>query len=277
MTLDTIIIDENPISRELLIELYGKHTEINIIGSFSSCQGALEYAKEQRVDFAPIDLSTSFKCNIDFGSSLRRLNRGTILTYFVSSPEQCFEAVKSKADYCVLKPFDCDDIEESVRHAVALSNANHFAIELNMFGKFVVLYNGKAVDFKSPKAKELFALCADHCGADVSIEEAVDKLWSDRPYDDKVKGLYRRAVMNIRRTMEQYNIENVFFANRGVCKINPTNIKCDYYRYKNAPLANAHLYNDEYLNDYSWAEEKSAMLHFQNESLLYMLKNENKN
>lgn len=272
MTLDTIIIDENPISRELLHELYAKFPELNILKSLSSYRSAFEYIKNHKVDFALINLSSSYKSEIEFGVSLRSLNREAILIYFVSSPEQCFEAVKAKADYCILKPFENEDIKASVRHAVALNNANYFSVELHMFGKFGVFHNGRAVDFRSFKAKELFALCADHCGADVTIEEAADKLWSERPYDEKVKGLYRKAVMNIRRTMDEHNIENVFFATRGSCKINPTNIKCDYYRYKSAPLANIQLYNGEYLNDYSWAEEKAATLHFQKENLLSIIK-----
>ncbi len=43
--------------------------------------------------------------------------------------------------------------------------------------------DGNLVKFRNAKAKELLALCVDHRGGEVTMEEAIDKLWEDRDCD----------------------------------------------------------------------------------------------
>lgn len=265
MTLNTIIISSDEGSLERLCTLANLTDKLNVFDSFSS----FDTLSERTADFVLIELSAqNYIKEIEFGNSLRLIDTGIVLFYIVSSPQQCYAAVKSGADFCIFPPVGEAEIKDIAERAYALSHMSKCRTEIHMFGKFGVFKSGKAVKFISGKSKELFALCADHCGADVTIEEAADKLWGDRPYDEKVKALYRKAVMNIRRTMKENHIDNVFSVNRGSCKINPPNVKCDYYRYKSAPNANLQLFTGEYLSDYSWAEETAATLHFQKLAIL---------
>lgn len=265
MTLNTVIISSDKPGLERLCSLAKLTGKLNVFASFSS----FNTLAERTADFVLIELSDSnYAKGIKYGSSLRLIDPGVVLFYIVSSPEQCYAAVSSGADFCILPPIGEAEIKDIADRAYALSHMTNCRTEIHMFGKFGVFKGGKAVKFISGKSKELFALCADHCGADVTMEEAADKLWSDRPYDEKVKALYRKAVMNIRRTMEDNHIDNVFYASRGTCKINPINVRCDYYRYKSAPDVNLQLFTGEYLSDYSWAEETAATLHFQKLTIL---------
>ena len=83
--------------------------------------------------------------------------------------------------------------------------------------------------FSNKKAKELLALCVDNKGGVVTMEEAVDKLWENRLYDEKVKNLYRRAVMDLNKIFSTYGIKDVFVKKRAACWINYANVDCDYY------------------------------------------------
>lgn len=266
---DTILTDKNELALDMMEKLCSLSPEINLIGSFQSYGSALEFAKNRKINFALIDYPEDDEQAIAFGQELRRINGSVVLIYLITRPLQTFEALKIKADFCLIKPFSKGDFKDALRRACTLNTPHNLPTEFHMFGKFSVIHEGCAVDFKSSKAKELFALCADHCGTEVTMEEAADKLWGDRPYDDRVKALYRKAVMNIRRALEQYNIDDVFYVNRGSCGINPFNISCDYYKYRSAPQANYQLYNEGYLSDYSWAEEKAAMLFFQKKKFLH--------
>ncbi|MCQ4022967.1 MULTISPECIES: hypothetical protein [unclassified Ruminococcus] len=265
---NTILISKNELCLDLMSQLCSEHLEINVLGKYASYMQALKLAQGRTVDFALIDYPDGDEDAIEFGTSLRRLNSSVVLIYFITQPQQSFEAVKIRADFCLIKPFSKYEFRGAVRRAYVLNKSSGCPVVMHMFGKFGVFCDGRAVKFKSNKAKELFALCADHCGAEVTIGEASDKLWGERPYDDKVKALYRKAVMNIRRTLEEYDIQNVFLVKRGSCGINPNNISCDYYKFRRSPIANIELYNGEYLSDYSWAEERAAMLHFQKTRLI---------
>ncbi len=133
-------------------------------------------------------------------------------------------------------------------------------IQVRTFGRFEVFAGSHAIDFHSAKAKELFALCIDHAGGSVSIAEAVDKLWGNRPFDEKVKKLYRKAVMTINKTFEMHGIRNVFLTSRGSCRVNTETIKCDYFLFLKRLDDGWATFSGEYMTEYDWAEETLARL-----------------
>lgn len=128
---------------------------------------------------------------------------------------------------------------------------------LRAFGRFDVFADGRLVDISSAKAKELLALCVDHCGGDVTMEEAIDKLWEDRACDQRSKNLYRKTVSYLRHLFEDLGCPEVFSSARGRCHLNRELVECDYYRYLSGGDA---LFAGEYLSNYAWAEETAAWL-----------------
>lgn len=275
--INTILVEENQLCLELLSELCGQCSDLNPVHCFTCAESALKLADEQQLELAFISSTLRGTDAFELGLKLRETSRGCILIYVVASAEDCVKALKIKADYCLLKPYSFKDVFDCVNRASILLGYNRSPIQVNCFGRFSLSYNSTLVSFKSRKAKELFALCVDHCGADVTMEEAADKLWPHKPYDDKVKALYRHAVMNIRHTLRRYNIENVFLSTRGACRINPYSISCDYYKYQKDPLANIGLFCGEYMSDFPWAEEKAAALYFHKQSIMSSFVGSDKN
>ncbi len=264
-------------SLELLGELCAKCRDLSPVHRFASALEALKFSKENQVELAFISSRLHETDAFEIGIRLREANHNCILIYITHHAEDCIKALKIKADYCLLRPFSPEDVLDCVRRAAALLGYSNTPAQINCFGNFCLSYKGSLVNFKSRKARELFALCVDHCGADVTIEEAADKLWPNKPYDDKVKALYRHAVMNIRHTLKRHNIENVFFSARGSCRINPSSLNCDYYKYKQDPLANIGLFCGDYMSDFPWAQEKAAALYFHKLSILNSFVGNDKN
>ena len=134
------------------------------------------------------------------------------------------------------------------------------SVKVTAFGNFEVFVDDLAVDFHSSKAKELFALCIDRMGRSVSIEEATNILWENRPFDKKVKKLYNKAVRTISNTFKSYDITDVFYTSRGYCKVNNNSINCDYYLFLEGDRQSIISFNEEYMSQYSWAEGTLAKL-----------------
>lgn len=130
-------------------------------------------------------------------------------------------------------------------------------IFIRAFGRFDVFADNRLVDISSSKAKELLALCVDHCGGDVTMEEAVDKLWENRAYDQRTKNLYRKTVAYLRHLFESLGCGEVFSSARGRCHLNREQVDCDYFRYLNGEAV---YFTGEYLSNYAWAEETNAWL-----------------
>lgn len=234
--------------------------DVDVVGSFKSPESALEYAERNTVEFALLDTEMPVMDGLELGKKLQKACPGIVLIYITENSNRFPDMLKMKADYCILKPWERADIEDAAKRAKLLSKRQKKQLAARMFGRFDLFLNGKALYFKNAKSKELLALCMDRCGGSVSMEEAIDKLWPERAYDEKVKGLYRKAVMNLHGTLRETGVTEFFQTKRGSCHISRAEVECDYYTYLVEPEKHAKMFSGEYLFDYSWGEETLANL-----------------
>lgn len=130
-------------------------------------------------------------------------------------------------------------------------------IQIRTFGGFDLFIDGKAVPFTNSKAKELLALCVDHRGGMVSMDEAVRKLWENRTCDSKVKNLYRKAVMYLKHSFDDMDAGNFFHTVRGACCIYASCADCDYFSFLEGQqdAVMEWTLKKSYLPEYKWAQE----------------------
>lgn len=140
------------------------------------------------------------------------------------------------------------------------SHKFHERVTVRTFGDFDIFIDGKLVEFTNKKAKELFAICIDSCGGEVSMKKAVSLLWENRNYDEKVKRLYRKAVLYLNMLFAHYEVEDVFCNARGCCHVNRHKVYCDYYEVMEGINIKETSFHGKYMSDYSWAEETCGIL-----------------
>lgn len=256
----TILVENKPLIRQELEEILRGIREVNVAGSFENSEKALEYAKENIVEFALLNTELQTMDGLDLGRKLREIRPGIVLIYMTENADRFEEILKMKADYCIMEPCSRVDIEDAAQRAKLLIRRQKKCVTVKMFGRFDVFVDGRLLYFKNAKSKELLALCMDRCGGSVSMEEAVDKLWPERAYDEKVKRLYRKAVMNLQGALKEKGITELFQTNRGSCHISSGEVECDYFTYLVEPKKNSKMFHGEYLFDYSWGEETLANL-----------------
>lgn len=253
-------MDREPLILRKLEKVMEDIREVDVVGSFKNSEKALEYAKENMVEFALLDTEMPVMDGLVLGRKLKKVCPGIVLIYITENSDRLVDVLKMKADYCIMSPWGRDDIEDAAERARLLARRQKKKLQVQMFGRFDVFLDGKALYFKNAKSKELLALCMDRCGGNVSMEEVIDKLWPERLYDDKVKRLYRKAVMNLQGTLKEKGITEFFQTRRGSCHIIKEDLECDYYTYLIEPEKNSKLFQGEYLFDYSWGEETLANL-----------------
>lgn len=235
---------------------------IELAGAFSNPLQALEYLKENPVEAAFLDVEMPELNGIALAEKMREISPDLVIIFITGYERYTLDALKVKADYYMTKPYDSRDISEVLERAKLLSARQKKRVYIRTFGRFDLFIDGKVAHFSNAKAKELLALCVDHRGGEVTIEEAVDKLWEDRSYDSRVKNLYRKAVMQIRQCLSAYGEEEIFSGNRGSCQIDTQKVDCDYYELLkgNPEAVREWEITGNYLQEYSWAEETSARL-----------------
>lgn len=246
--------------RRKLEEVMQGIREVDVVGNFENSRKALKYAEENTVEFALLDTDMPEMNGLDLGRRLKEICPGIVLIYTTGNSERIVDIIKMKADYCIMKPYDRSDIEDAAERARLLARRQKKKLIVRMFGRFDVFLDGQVLYFKNAKSKELLALCMDRCGGNVSMEEVIDKLWPERAYDEKVKRLYRKAVMNLQETLKEKGINELFRTKRGSCHISKEEVECDYYMYLSEPGKNGKMFRGDYLFDYSWGEETLANL-----------------
>ena len=107
----------------------------------------------------------------------------------------------------------------------------------------------------------MFAVLEEARVGMVSMEYAITLLWEDREYDSRVKGLYRKAVSMMRAAFRDAGCEDLCLYYRSSLAANIRAFYCDYYEYMKGDAEMRRSFFDNYMTDYSWAEETNAMLH----------------
>ena len=256
----TIVVDDEELSmRQFELEC-SQVPDIELVGTFLSSMEALEYASHHPVDFALLDVEMPQMNGIELAKKLRDIKPDMVIIFVSGYSEYVLEAMKMKSDFYVFKPYSRDDIMGALKRAKLLAMGQKKRVFIRTFGRFDIFVDGKLVVFPNAKSKELLALCVDRMGGEVTMEEAVDKLWPDRNYDSRVKALYRKAIIGIHSVIEEYGVPELFQNRRGVCDLDAGMVECDYYEYLKNKQNPPYPYKEEYMFEYSWAEETNAVL-----------------
>lgn len=253
-----ILVSGDGIFRKVLCNIFVNIKGVESVKEFDDPALALEYARNNLIALAVLDIEILDKKKSDLDGALKRLYPHIVLIYINSAGYQVLEGMRIRGDYSVMVSFNRADVLNMARKVRRQEEREK--IRVVMFGRFQFFVSGQLVYFANAKAKELLALCLDHRGGEVSMEEAVDKLWPDRAYDDKVKKLYRKAVTSLQATLRDAGVEKIFINKRGACYVKVGDIECDYYRFLENRNREKCLYDGSYLFDYEWGEETLALL-----------------
>lgn len=261
--LKTIIVDNDPIQLSGVFEICNQSNKVTVIGSFTDSEEALNFSKVNIPDFAFLEYNLPKINGAILVKELRKINPNIIIIYITENYGAAEEIIRAKADFCIFKPYNTNDILDGIKRAHLLSSFNNKKkIFIRTFGRFDVFVDKEIVYFPNKKSKELLALCIDKQGGEITMEMAIDVLWPEKEYDEKAKRLYRKAVSALKKTLEQECNVNFFEHSRGSCRICASKVKCDYYEYLKNPKGSLVNPNNEYMFQYSWAEETAAKLYF---------------
>lgn len=249
-----MLLDDLPQAMEQFAEACADMDDVSIVARFTDGLEAIAYAEKSSVDVAILDVEMPVINGLEVGKRLKEIHPDMVLIYITGYSKYIIDTLKVKADYVVMKPYLAEDIEEALDRARLLTMRQKPNVQIRMFGRFQVFAGGKPVAFSNAKSKELLALCVDHRGSRVTMEEAIDKLWPERAYDEKVKRLYRKAVGALSETLEEYGIDDIFVTSRGGCQVNMDRIISDLAECLADRKQNRFLLQEPYLYEYSWAE-----------------------
>jgi two-component SAPR family response regulator len=260
MSLKTILVDDELWMLQQFREECSELPEIEIVGEFSFAQDALDYARENPVEFALLDIEMPGINGVELAKELRRLYPEMIVVFVTGHKEYLSDFIDMKADYYVLKPYGREEVRDVLDRAKLYSARLRKRVDVTTFGPFTVFVDGKPLHFSSSKAKELFALLVQKRGAVLTPQEALDSIWEGREYDKGEASVYRVTLTRLRDILEDAGIGDVLQSTPRGKYLDVGKYSCDLNDFIAGDREARQRFNGQYLPEYSWGETTLAQL-----------------
>lgn len=250
--------DEQIALNGLLAKIREVKPDSDVTG-FRMARDALEYSSGVRCDVAFVDIMMRDMDGVTFARELINRNPKVNIIFTTGYSEYMKEAFEMHASGFILKPVTKEQVSRE------LSNLRHNVPERRLFvrtfGDFEVFYNGKPVQFRIAKSKELFAYLVDRRGAVISNRAISTVLWEDDCFGGGSRitheSYFKKIRTELKRTLDSIGCSDILIQGYGSLGIDREGIDCDYYRFLDNDTS---LYRGEYMSQYSWGEMTHAML-----------------
>ena len=231
MSISVIVADDEVNILEDLKRIMDRIEDIKLVGSFSSPLEVLKFSYKNHVDVAVLDISMQELNGIELAEMLKKIYPDLQIIFVTGYDEYALSAYHLNAMGYLLKPYTFDDVNIAIKRVKLLiegmnGHKLNAAVEVRCFGKFNVIVKGNSLFFKY----------------------------------GKVKQLYRKAVYVMRNTFREVGCEDICLYYRCHIAVDIKKIQCDYYDYLKGDIHARNSYLDNYMQEYSWAEETNAML-----------------
>lgn len=234
---------------------------IELCGMFDSSREALEYAKENLVEFALLDIEMPGMNGMELALELRKIYPKIIIVFVTSHSNHLIDFIHMKADYYVLKPYSKQDVEDVIARAVLLSRRLPKRIQIQTFGKFEVFVDGIPISINGAKPRELLALLVDKQGGELDAKEAFSKMWENKEYNNKNANVYRQTLSRLQNNLKELGLEELILTLPHGRAINTELFDCDLYDLLEQRTEAIEQFNGEYLTEYSWGEATLGRLY----------------
>lgn len=256
-----MVVDDERLLVRQLKEMCEGIPDISSVKGFDDPHEAIEYVKRHEIDLAYLDVEMPEMSGIQLARKLKEIDDDIKIVFVTGYSQYAYDAFKVDAIDYITKPYIIENIEKSIMKANKLiSTKKQSRVVIRTFGRFDVFIDNKLVIFPSTKSKELLAILVDANGGNVTMEQAITILWEDRYYDEKVKRLYRNAIMDLRKVLEIYDVQDLIGVARASIYLDPSKVECDYYAFLNKDREAINNYAGEYMFEYSWAEKTTCKI-----------------
>lgn len=258
-----LCVEDEAILLQILKQSVEESPDISEAACFSNGKDAIEYARENLIDIAFLDIQIHKMTGLELAETLRKIYPGLPVVFCTGYDSYALDAFKIHASGYILKPIGPEDIQEQIDSIKAIRGDWKKAarkLKVQCFGNFEVYADGKPLRFKRSKAKELLAYLINRKGATVSLAQIAATLWEDSADVKAQKNYLYQILHHLKSVLRDAGFEDLIISSTSGCSVNLELLDCDYYRYLDNDPAAQKLFQGEYMYQYSWAEETGSKL-----------------
>ncbi len=238
-----------------------KISKDSIVYSYADPLAALAKAREEEIDVAVIETRIPELSGTDLGKYLKELNPFVNLIYLSEDTEDAFETIRIHASGFVKKPGSEKEIADEfadLRYPEIRKKIKR--VFAQTFGDFELFVDGKPVEFKYKRTKEVIAILINNKGAQTTNGEIIAALWEDDADPDKKFSYLRNLRQDMLSTFTKLRLDGIIIKQRGSMSIAKDRIECDLYDWLENKDNSKYRYMGDYMNQYSWSEFMHAEL-----------------
>lgn len=251
--MNVIVVDDE----RIILSTETKHVKRVLpdatVESFKDAESALEYAEQNKVDIAFLDINMQDITGLELAQKLQSYNPKVNIIFCTGYSEYSLDALDIYCSGYLMKPVTEEKLKKALEKLRYPIEESKKLLRVQCFGNFEVFKDGQPVKFKNGKTKELFAYLIDRRGATISTRDMVTALFEE---DDKASYV-RNMRSDINETFEALGVSDVITHEGNSIGVDISKIECDYYNYL---AGNKSLFKGEYMLQYSFAEETFAQL-----------------
>ena len=253
-----IAVDDEVLMLGALVAAVEASPDIASVTKFSDCESALEYAQNNPIDIAFLDINMRGMGGLALAERIVAAHPGCKIVFCTGYAEYAIPAFKLHASGYLMKPISAEDVQSEIDNIKGVKQKEKL-LTVRCFGDFEVYVKEEKLVFKRLKTKELFAFLVDRKGTGMTIKQMCAALFPDDMDDTKNSAYLRQLVMDLKNTLKSVGAESVLCHESPCYRVDTSLIKCDYISYLETGKPEFH---GEYMTQYSWAEDTCAMLLF---------------
>lgn len=251
-----IAVDDEKISLDSLVSAIMAIVTEDEVVSFRYPEDALEYVKENSCDIAFLDVEMAEMSGIELAEELKKYNSEINIVFCTGYGSYRDAAFDLHASGYLMKPITAEKVKrelENLRRPIFEKKR----LKIQTFGNFEVYLDGKPLNFKYRRTKEIFAYLIDRVGAMCTVGEIIGILFEDESGREDYFQKLRRDLLS---TLEEVGCEGAIVHKRGMLGAVISEVQCDYYDCLSKKKDFSTCYFGEYMSQYSFAEYTNAQL-----------------
>lgn len=248
-----ILVDDE---QSALISLQKNLKELGVdagINIFDRSIHALEFAKENEVDVAFLDITMPEMNGVELAKELKKCNLNINIIFCTSHSEYMPQAIDMHASGYLLKPASKEDVKkalDNLLHPVETKVPHFFA---RTFGTFDFYVDGAPLKFIRSKSKELLAYLISIGGATANRKELTAILFEDK-YDEKTQNYLTKIYKDLKVSLQSVGADKILNKDYNSYSVNTKLFSCDLYDYNKGDIKAINAYEGFYMSQYDWAD-----------------------
>lgn len=251
-----IAVDDERFALENLSDSIREAAPAAIIHRFRYPEDALDFAKENYIDVAFLDVEMVNMNGVELAERLKLYYPDINIIFSTGYGQYRDAAFDLHASGYLTKPITPEKVKkelDNLRRPVR----NPKRVRIQAFGNFEVYLDGSPINFKYTKSKEMLAYLVDRKGALCTNGEIMAILFED---DKGHEAYFRSLKKDLTDVLEMAGCGDILNQQRGRIGIVPERVDCDYFSWCSGRTSEGDSYQGEYMTQYSWSEYTNAIL-----------------